>query len=200
MEKISVKEQHKIIREIQSSIDDNFDKLMGCYESMIYKIIHKYCYEKQIKDEYFEDLMQEGYIALHKGAKVYDFDMEVKFSTFIFMIIRRRIRHSYYKQAKLRAQYSEYRRGFITECSTDYEYIHEMKTPHTIFMDNIENEKVIQAYMRLSDIEKKVLKSVLRKKSYKDISEETGLKTKQVDYKKTRAKRILIESVKKETA
>ena len=197
METISEKEQHEIIAEIQSSIDDNFYKLMECYKSMIYKIIHDHCHEYHIKNEYFDDLVQEGYFGIHNAAKSYDLEINIRFSTFVYLVIKRRVRHFYYKQVKARAQYSEYMRGFINESNCEYEPIYEKSTPHTIFMNNIDNKKIIQAYMRLSDIEKKILKSVIRKKSYKEISEETGLAIKQIDYKKSKIKRILKNSVKK---
>lgn len=54
------------------------------YEKLVYKIVRKYCYNKND----FEDLFQEGMVALEKAARNYNSDSEADFSSYAYFYIK----------------------------------------------------------------------------------------------------------------
>ena len=54
------------------------------YEKLVYKIVRKYCYNKSD----FEDLFQEGMVALEKAAKNYKCDSDADFSSYAYFYIK----------------------------------------------------------------------------------------------------------------
>ena len=54
------------------------------YEKLVYKIVRKYCYNKND----FEDLFQEGMVALEKAARNYKEDSDADFSSYAYFYIK----------------------------------------------------------------------------------------------------------------
>ena len=188
------KEEYEAIKNVQNNDDSSYETLIRIYQSLIYKIIHETCYDKMIKKNYFDDLVQEGYIALYKAAKTFNFNMKLKFSTYVYIVIKRRVYHYYFKQLKEKNKIHSGFTQLIQEEESLYMVKYEKNNPHSIFMNKYDINQIKDTFLSLSDIEQSVLKMRLRNISYKEISEITGLSFRQIDYKVCKARRKIRQS------
>ena len=187
--------EKEMIKKIQLyQCENSFNDLLSIYRAFIYKIIYKICYDNHERVQYLDDLVQEGYIGLYKAAIRFDLDKDVKFSSYVYVVVKRRIIYYYFKQYKYNKLRNYEFSQMIQENDGYYSINSTSRTPESIFIENVENNKFIKAYNELDEIDKTVLKLVLKKVSYKEIAEKTGLGLRQIDYRAYKARKKLYNS------
>ncbi len=166
--------------------ENTFEKVVEDNRKMIYSIINSVA-SIGFKTDYsvFEDdLFQEGCIALYNAFNSFKPDGSAKFSTYAYMLIRRRIIH----------KFREFYRPIMYEsCSYDsvreIDYLSYFKTPD-MHDDETENYSHAVTFLNtLNDIDKAIVTMRKRKMSYKDISKVINLTPKQIDNRLCRIRR-----------
>ena len=76
---------------IRQGDEDAFASLLKDYRKMIYSIINSFNREHGDYAISEDDLFQEASLALLKAARTYEEDKEMKFSSFAYMVIKKRI-------------------------------------------------------------------------------------------------------------
>ena len=178
-----------IIEEVRYGNSDNFNIILANYRMMIYKIINNYSlrYGDYIISE--EDLFQEASVGLYDACLKYDSSKNVKFSTFAYIVIKRRIQRVY-------KMYREtYGNENISLDNVDaYEYINYSSYINEInyhygsreLIDNIK-----EYYEKLNKIDRKIIDLRIQKYSYKEIAERLNISRKVVDNKIYRIRKLL---------
>ncbi len=176
-----------LLERCRSHEEGAFEELLENYGGMIRRIVGHY--PVQIGDYTIpkEDLFQEASLALYDAVKQYVPDKGMKFSSFAYLVMRRRIQHKYsgyiavYKREA--ASLDNEFRGFdsISAFFEDPLERHEMD----------EKKRVLYRFIRtLTEEDRKILELRSRAYAYKEIAEELSVPVKRVDNKIARMKKM----------
>lgn len=93
---MSEKEKILLIGKVQNNLDkESLDLLVSSHKGLVYELALK-CTSSNPR--YFEDVMQEGNIALIEAIKIHKNGINCKFSTFAYSVIRNQILNYIYRQ------------------------------------------------------------------------------------------------------
>lgn len=176
------------------------EELIRKYLPMVKRIVKS---QNFYKTEY-EDLLQEGLIGLLRAVNEYDYNYQIKFSTFAYICIVRKI----YNTLK---HFSSKKNRFYYEAASIFNYINpeESRTimdtvddssfdPERVVQEKLNNlrlREVLKAY--LSQVEYSVLILYLQGLSCGEIQQRLNLEAKVIDNAKTRA-RLKLQRIIKE--
>ena len=90
----------EILNRIRSNDNVAFEEFLKKHEKIIQSVINLFNLEYGDFKISHEDLFQEGTIAFYEACKNYDKKYNTKFSTFAYVVIKRRIHHFYYSCLK----------------------------------------------------------------------------------------------------
>jgi len=179
---------HKIKKTQDSQAQND---LIRKYIPMVKHIVKHYrCYYVE-----YEDLVQEGLIGLLKAINEFNVDYNIKFSTFAYLCIFRKI-------CNVQKRYSGKRRRLYGETASLFSYVNleESRTlldtieDHTYNPDTVAEEKFVNSRLKevlkahLSQVEYSVIQLYLQGLSFSEIQRRLVLKGKVVDNAKTRAR------------
>lgn len=168
-----------LVKRIRNHEENAFEELLDKYRNMIYSIINQF--DLQTGDFFLDEqeFFQEGCVGLYKAALSYEGSKDVKFSTFVYSVILKRI-NTYYRDSKRKThglasldamgKSVDYYLGFIANDST-IEYMKERRTIEMIgdFLNTI------------NETDRAVLTLRQAKYSYKEIADILNVSTKYVD-------------------
>ena len=174
--------EKKIIKQIKRNDNSSFDILVENYKNKIYKIIRSYSLKQgdYLIDE--DELYQEGCIALYDACKTFGRINKCKFSSFAYVVIKRRINREVFKYIgiynseamsidKLDAKDKEM---FFADKYVEDNPIEYIKRENR--KDDI--EKVLKKY---NSIDRKIIRLRIDGYSYDEIGKLLKISTKRVD-------------------
>ncbi|ACM61491.1 putative RNA polymerase, sigma 70 family subunit [Caldicellulosiruptor bescii DSM 6725] len=195
MFELSFDEQKELIGRIKKGDKEAAETLIMAYEPLIISLAAKYN-----KPDIFEDLKQEGAVAILQAAQKFDESLGVSFVTLAIYYIKRNMDRCTNKSRTIRPPFNKpnteipqvisMESVINTNSHADDE---ELKVKDTVQdTANVEeqamyNETLQRLIKMLSDEERKILLLRLKQYSFKEIAKELGLTEKQVA---TRAQKI----------
>jgi len=167
----------EIIKAIKQGDDSHFGLLLEEYHCLLYSLVNRY-YNDYCQSVYGrDDLYQEACLALHTAAQSFNFEMKAKFSTYAYMLIKRRLlklvereaRHTSHIAYSLDALENVDHLSFNTYSQSDDDFTEEFFCK-------------AKAYLRtLNEEDLKIVKMRLKELSYREIAEQLGIEVKRVD-------------------
>lgn len=172
------------------------DELLLKYFPMVRHIVGNY-HPSQAD---FDDFFQEGAIGLLKAIEEYNFDYQVKFSTFAYLCINRRICNAFRRYRKRTITTSRKILSLFDEVN-NRQLLNYLENQADELFGFVEKEWLNQKLdlvlkMYLSPIEYQVIKGVIAGESQGEIQVSLALPPKVVDNARTRARGKLREIIK----
>lgn len=163
----------------------NYEVILDENRNMIFSIIndiknnYDYGLEYSVSDD---DLFQEGCIALYIAYKNYKDTSKAKFSTYAYLIIRRRVQH----------KFREYVRPLIHE-KYSYDSVRQVDYfsdygSRDVCESKVDSELFDMFIKTLDATDMEILQQRRENITYKNIARNTNLSIKQVDYRMRRMK------------
>ena len=186
---------YELIYLIRQQDENAFIFMRQRYELLIFKIAHELM--KQYPNVHcpFDDLCQEGNIALISSINNFRDDKSNKFVTFAYIVIQRQMKN--YLKANSRHYTNEFYFADLSvqEAVSGYAEYGNSDNPSTIFFSKFEQLQLKQAYNELPPMEKRILKYKLNGKSYNEIALLCNINRKKVDNTLQKIKCLLAKSV-----
>lgn len=195
MFKLSLDEQKELVCRIKQGDKKAAKELIRAYEPLIISIAARYN-----RPDIFDDLKQEGAVAILQTARKFDENLGISFITLAVYYIKRNMDRCVNRDRTIRPPFNKPSTEVPQVISMEspinansYADDEELKVKDTIpNTANVEDQAVYNETLQrliklLSDEERKILLLRLRQCSYKEIAEELGLTEKQVA---TRAQKI----------
>jgi len=172
-------DENKLIQKVLRHDDEAFRELLQIYEGIIYKNISLINFDQSefVIDK--QDLYQEGCLALYNACKTYRNDMNCKFSTFAYILIRRRLL-TYYRKVSTTLK-NETR---SLETISDIYFIKLLRSDPRVSYDEdkerlIRNLDCINGFVdTLSPVDKEIIDQRRKDKSYVAIAASLKINTK----------------------
>ncbi len=90
----------ELINRVKTNDECACKELFEYYRKMIYSIINEYDLDFGDYSVNQDDLYQEALIGIYDACKAYKFDKNAKFSTFAYVVVKRKTNKFYYEQIK----------------------------------------------------------------------------------------------------
>lgn len=177
---------------------EEFKKLEEKHIKMIMKIINSFNLDWGDYSINKEDLKQEALIGLYEACENFDPKYNVKFSTFAYQVMRRRVNRAYQKMKNIYDKetysYSKFEKDDRSETFATKEKEDNPKENLKV-MDICTNAYYIGG-RKLSELDYSIISKRLENKTYKEIAEELNISPKRVDNRLVRIKRRLAKKIK----
>lgn len=180
----------ELVEKVQQKDDDAFVELYKEYTRMIHSIVNSYSLEYGDYRISKDDLLQEAYIGLYDACIAFNKNKETKFSTFAYMVIKRRMLRFYRKymgsyvnevysidNVELLDHYKEIENANVNENPVHYHYQNEIE------------ELVKKPNKRISDEDRQILLMRINNYSYNEIAKKLKVNRKRIDNRLTRLKK-----------
>lgn len=173
------------VKAYQKGEEKAFEVILRECEGIIFKIISSFNLSLGDYRISRDDLYQEACLGLHDACIAYSDDKGMKFSSFAYLVIKRRVKRAYSgmlgvyrnESASMDNLYRNYDIPLSAEGPEDYrrkrDFYHDMNR----FLQSLSNE------------DKKILRMRMEEKNYKEIAEELQVSVKRVDNKLYRLRR-----------
>lgn len=165
------------------------EELISNYRQMIYSIINDYDLEYGDFKISSDDLYQEGLIGIYDACLAYEEGKDVKFSTFAYLVIKRRVNRCYRNQLK----------NYVNECcSIDcienkdkrIEFQVNTVSDNTLAYNQESLEKKMR---RLSDFDRQIVMMRMESMSYLEIAKKLDVNKKRIDNRLYKLKKKFIQ-------
>lgn len=174
--------EQKIIKQIKKNDNSSFDILVENYKNMIYKIIRSYSLRQgdYLIDE--DELYQEGCIALYDACKTYSRINKCKFSSFAYVVIKRRINREVFKYIGI---YNSEALSIDKLDANDKEMFFEDKyvedNPIEYIKRENRKEDIEKALKNFNSVDQKIIRLRIDGYSYDEIGKLLKISAKRVD-------------------
>lgn len=173
----------KLISDVRNHDEFALQQLIEHFTPLIYSIINSYQLDAGGFKISREDLFQEAIICLYDAAMLYEDNDKAKFSTYAYVVIKRKLNRIYYSQIKK----NSYVYSFDAFENVDHvRFMAKASERPLRYLDEVE---AIERTINLSDQEKKILTMRFENYSYDEIAKELGITKKCVDNRIMRIKR-----------
>ena len=177
---------------------EEFKKLEEKHIKMIMKIINSFNLDWGDYSINKEDLKQEALIGLYEACENFDPKYNVKFSTFAYQIMRRRLNRSYQKMRNIYDKetysYSKFEKDDRSETFATKEK--EDNPKENLKVMDICTSAYYMGGRKLSELDYSIISKRLENKTYKEIAEDLNISPKRVDNRLVRIKRRLAKNIK----
>lgn len=173
---------------IQKVKDDDLiacKEMIDMFHKMICSIINDYNLNLGDYLISFDDLYQEALIGLYEACKNYRYDKNTRFSTFVYVVVKRKVQRFYNQQFK----------KYINESlSIDkFEQLDHLDSFKTNYVyDNplsyLKEEEFKNGLNNFNDLDRQIIKLRLENYSYLEIAEKLKIDKKKVDNRLYRLK------------
>ncbi|MDO4499762.1 MAG: sigma-70 family RNA polymerase sigma factor [Erysipelotrichaceae bacterium] len=183
-------QDNDLIKRVRNNLPDAYEELLKQYKNMIYSIINTYETDYGDYKVNREDLFQEGCIALYDACFSYTFDRDVKFSTYVYVLIKRRISLAY-KKSLLTYQMETYSLDNISlsdHCSNiATQYVCD--NPIAYHARQERNEAIQEKLSKLREQDREIIMLRINNYSYEEIAQKLNIKKKRIDNRLFRLKK-----------
>lgn len=177
---------------------EEFKKLEEKHIKMIMKIINSFNLDWGDYSINKEDLKQEALIGLYEACEYFDPKYNVKFSTFAYQIMRRRVNRAYQKMRNIYDKetysYSKFEKDDRSETFATKEK--EDNPKENLKVMDICTSAYYMGGRKLSELDYSIISKRLENKTYKEIAEDLNISPKRVDNRLVRIKRRLAKNIK----
>ena len=177
---------------------EEFKKLEEKHIKMIMKIINSFNLDWGDYSINKEDLKQEALIGLYEACENFDPKYNVKFSTFAYQIMRRRVNRAYQKMRNIYDKetysYSKFEKDDRYETFATKEK--EDNPKENLKVMDICTSAYYMGGRKLSELDYSIISKRLENKTYKEIAEDLNISPKRVDNRLVRIKRRLAKNIK----
>lgn len=176
----------ELIERVKNKDESAYKEAVVLYEKMIYSIINTYQLDYGDYTISTEDLYQEGLIGIYDACFAYDESKDTKFSTFVYIVIKRKIQRFYLSQ--LRKYVNE---SYSIDNVEHLDHYNEIKA-ECICENPIEyhkSERIKDQLRHFSKLDKKILLMRIERYSYKEIAEKLKVNEKRIDNRLYRIKK-----------
>lgn len=184
-------ESNELIKRVKTNDDNAYSQLLEDYKNMIYYIINTYqleCGDYLISKD---DLFQEASIALYDACKAYKEDNKAKFSTFAYMVIKRRLSHCY--KVSKNKYINEYVSIDAYENNDRHKELAVKEKPIEYKVREELKERITKPCARLSNQDRQILLLRMENYSYAEIAKILKVSKKRVDNRLTRLKAMYLK-------
>lgn len=182
-------EDKTLINNVMADDSEIFAIAIDKYGKMLHSIVNKYQLECGDYKLNYEDMYQEAMIALYDACKQYKCDKGVKFSTFVYTVVERKVRRVYYKALEIYLNEGssidnlamvDHMENFqtLSVAENPISYHHAMDLKNSLMTTN-----------RLSSSEKEILRLRIENYSYAEIASKLNIKEKVIDNKMYRLRK-----------
>lgn len=175
-------EEETLIKKVKRDDDLALRNLIGQYERMIYKIIHTYSLSQGDYCVAMDELFQEGCIGIYEACKIFDLKSTCKFSTFAYIVIKRRINKAIFKSLNIyKNECVSIDKNENLQNSFVYETKYVEDNPIS-YQDSINRKnKLNKIINNLDTLDRKIIRLRLDNYSYKEISKMLKIPCKKID-------------------
>lgn len=175
-------EQEEIILEIRQGKTDQFEKLLNDFKNMIANIVNTYKYDIGDYKVDYDDLYQEGYLALYDACLKFKDDKGMRFSSYAYLLIRSRIINAVRSDAKIRRnEFYSYDRFEKNDWNRNLASTYVCEDPIKYQNEEFERLYVKRFMDSLSKEDQTILKMRANKRSYKQIAKDLNINVKKID-------------------
>ena len=176
------KEEFDLIKKVREGDNEAYKKLLYIYHNMIYKLIYSNRLNSGDYRIQADDLYQEGCVALLDAAMTYEGDKGASFSTFAYLVIKRRLKR------KVREYLGSARTEvYSIDAYETPDYLEEMQSlsvsenPVDYHHSLVMLEDVNSFMSRLSESDREIIRMSISKNTYQDIASTLKISRKKVD-------------------
>lgn len=164
-------EEDILIKKVKRDDDDALRALISNYEKMIYKIIHSFRLSQGDYRISMDELFQEGTIALYEACKSYNKRTDCKFSTFAFLVIKRRINKVIFSNLRIyRSECMSIDKDDHFQNSFAFEAKYVEDNPVS-YQNKLQNQDELDSILKnLNDFDRKLVRLRLEDVPYAEIS------------------------------
>ena len=184
---------NELIYLIRQKEEGAFELLREKYYPMMIKLVAEACRYSNNLYSQKDDLLQEATIMLYKATESYQDNLGSRFSTYAYMLIKRRVDYLSLKNYKIRTRENNYSDSMVQEMVAGYNAISYQTNPRTILNNELENEQLLKAYSKLAPEEKLLMKCKLKNMTYQQMADKFDLNKKQIEYKLKKIKLKIIK-------
>lgn len=175
-------EQEEIILEIRQGKTDQFEKLLNDFKNMIANLVNTYKYDIGDYKVDYDDLYQEGYLALYDACLKFKDDKGMRFSSYAYLLIRSRIINAVRSDAKIRRnEFYSYDRFEKNDWNRNLASTYVCEDPIKYQNEEFERLYVKRFIDSLSKEDQIILKMRANKRSYKQIAKDLNINVKKID-------------------
>ncbi|TGE36209.1 sigma-70 family RNA polymerase sigma factor [Desulfosporosinus fructosivorans] len=183
--KISAQDRDMALLEAARSHDENaLNEIIQHYEPEVRKIACKYFLPRAD----YDDIIQEGRIAIYRAVLSYDINLDIPFVHFLRMVVKRKLidsirKYTCQKHVNLNEAYSLNNVMSESEESSFLEILPNAEDPASMVIANDEAQSIIQALSNgLTDLESLVFEHYfVQGYKQREVSELLGLHPKSLD-------------------
>lgn len=170
-----------LIKKVKRDDDLALRDLINQYEKMIYKIIHSFTLSQGDYCVSIDELFQEGRIGMYEACKTYNKQTNCKFSTFAYIVIKRKIGKALYRNLSIYKNESiSIDKNIELQNCIAYESRCVEDNP-IAYHNSEENDDTSKSNKDLSSIDRKIIRLRLEDYSYKEISKMLKISCKKID-------------------
>lgn len=174
----------ELVSRIQEGSSEDMDLLMERYKGQV----RQYARTLYLMGGDSDDMIQEGMLGLFKAIRDYQPQKGVAFASFARLCIRRQL----YTAVQAAGRQKHAPLNTYVELSEELEALREESSPEELLIARESLEGLKQEIRKkLSPLERKILKSYMRGRSYEQIAAEVGRPPKSVDNAMQRIRRKL---------
>ena len=175
-------DENTLISKVKNNDDVAYGQLLEIYERMIYSLVNEH---NLLYGDYKisrEDLFQEGCIGLLEACKKYNIRDEAHFSSFAYVVIKRKINRAFHKMIEpyFNETYSfdkvEYQDRLLQMVTNKVE-----DNPIAYCADKEEKLEIKRKLKQLKPLDREILRLRFEGYSYKQIAEELKKERKYID-------------------
>ncbi len=174
-------ETNVLLERYRKGEEEVFTEILKEYQGMIYSILSRF--NRRLGDYTVttDDLYQEACLGLLDACRNYDDVKGMKFSSFAYLVIHRRVSKRYFS---LRRVYSHETSSLDSDdyASRKRSYINDQVTMPEYEYRKEENSTEMKRFIeKLGDEDRMILRMRMEKKGYKEIAESLKIPSKRVD-------------------
>ena len=188
-------ETMELIKKTKENDSEAYQKLLAMYHKMIHSIINEYTLEYGDFRISKDDLYQEACIALYDACVGYEENKKIKFSTYAYVVIKRRILRFY--RICMNAYVKESISIDAIDALDHFKAMESIQVSDNAIMYECEKKLRNKNYrnsVRIDEEERDILLLRLEDRSYDEISQILKINRKKVDNRLTRLKNKFIKN------
>ncbi|MDD6004816.1 MAG: sigma-70 family RNA polymerase sigma factor [Firmicutes bacterium] len=194
-----MEKDEELVMKVKVNDEESFEILVSRYRPLILSIFNQF--NKGVGDYLIDsdDILQEGCIALYQACRSYDESYNVKFVTYAYTVIKRRIIKMVKQYGSI---YSSEGKSIDTNIGYDMSLCFASdgiyENPERYFSYKNMKTKMNQLYAEMSDEETAIIRLRKKDKTYQNIADELSITPRRVDYQIQKIRRRIKDTFENE--
>lgn len=172
----------EIIKKVRNNNEDAYLLIKQKYENMIHSIIHSFTLAYGDFKVQEDELFEEGCIAIYEACKTYNEMNGCKFSTYLYLIIKRKLSRELFKSIYIykheglsfdRLDTNDKYKFFENKCVEENPIVYSDKRQ--------KHDEMYKTFKELTPLDQRIIKLRLLNYSYEEIGRMLNVKKKKID-------------------